>query len=135
MALGTGMSLQMDVGDLAPELGYLGVPGLGDYAYTHWEWGQFLRALTRGPAASTPFLSSLSFCMVATALSKPSRCCGGVPAVFSAVFSWVLRAACIRSGHPCPPLLPSPPSLSDRTSFVTPQTCSSSCCFPHKLME
>lgn len=48
VALGTGMSLQMDVGDLAPELGYLGVPGLGDYAYTHWEWGQFLRALTWG---------------------------------------------------------------------------------------
>lgn len=30
-----GMSLQIDDGELAPELGYLGVPRLGVYAYTH----------------------------------------------------------------------------------------------------
>lgn len=50
-----GMLLQMGDGDLAPELGYWGVPCLGVYAYTHWKWGQFLRALTQAPVASSPF--------------------------------------------------------------------------------
>lgn len=50
-----GMLLQMDDGDLAPELGYWGVPSLGVYAYTHWEWGQFFRALTQAPVASSSF--------------------------------------------------------------------------------
>lgn len=39
----------MDDGDLAAELDYLGVPGLGVYAYTLWEWGQFLSQPSHGP--------------------------------------------------------------------------------------
>lgn len=42
VALGMGDVVTNDDGDLAPELDYLGVPSLGVYAYTHWEWGQFL---------------------------------------------------------------------------------------------
>lgn len=45
------------------------LPSLGVYAYTHWEWGQFLGALTRGPVASIQFLcTDLSLSTVAQAL-------------------------------------------------------------------
>lgn len=42
------MSLQVDDGDLAAELDYLGVP-LGVGAYTHWEWDGFFLRLHMGP--------------------------------------------------------------------------------------
>lgn len=128
VALGTGMSLQMDVGDLAPELGYLGVPGLGDYAYTHWEWGQFLRALTRGPAASTPFLSSLSFCMVATEQTPQVlwvgpcciRCCVFLGPQSSVYLFWSS--------------VPSPPAVTI-LAFGLDEFCDPHATSPSKLME
>lgn len=129
------MLLQMDDGDLAPELGYWGVPSLGVYAYTHWEWGQFFRALTQAPRSLQFFLSKLlSFSVVAVALSKPSRwlwvgsCC-----MRRCVFWSPWSGLCIFSGHPSPHLPPSPSFPSDWMSFVTPREFSSSCYFPQQV--
>lgn len=132
----------MDDGGLAPELGYLGVPGLGVYAYTHWEWGQSLGALAQ-PVASISFLSTwrLGFCTVAPGQgggrgdgflskrlevgSRCTRCC---------VFPSPQSGVWIFSGHPSPHLRPPPPLPSDWTSSVTPWDFSSSGCCPSELM-
>lgn len=86
----------MDDGDLAPELGYLGVPRLGVYAYTHWEWGQFLGTRTRASVASLLLLSVLlSFSVVTLALSgRPGWLWVGPCRVGRRVFR-PLRAACV----------------------------------------
>ena len=123
----------MDGGGLAPELGYLGVPSLGVYAYTHWEWGQFLGALKR------PLWPAFHSCAMSELLHGGP---GGLP-VQAAEGGFLLhQVLCFplsseqRGGFPWSPashLLPPPPLPSDGARSVTPWDFSSSGCCPSEL--